>query len=162
MLKELLPPIIEQEMFRHAELAQKGHLGSKEMKEFQTLDQQKRESNLTPQERQAYEEIRSLQSLTNGQKLTIQKICDKAGVNLPRKFRPLKDIYGPSSTAKPVKAPWYYYVAGSFLAASTIVVFDILIGAIINNAKTGWIIRAMIGWYFIAKFPQNLAERRKL
>lgn len=90
MMKDLLPPITEAELQRHTFLAQKGHLGSEEMKEFTILDQKKRESVLTPDERQSYDHIRSLPEPTRDQILTFQNICNKAFIELPKKFMPIK------------------------------------------------------------------------
>ena len=84
MLKDLLPIMTEEEKQQHSVLAQKGHLYSNDIKIFQILDQKKRESILSLEERQAYDIIRCLDNPSDIQKGELIAICNKAGIDIPK------------------------------------------------------------------------------
>lgn len=84
MLKELLPPITEDELKRHDLLAHKGHLNGIEMKEYQMLEQKKLESVLTTEERSLYNTLRHTEELNNSQKRELSSICAKVYIPIPK------------------------------------------------------------------------------
>lgn len=84
MLKDLLPIMTEEEKQQHSALAQKGHLSSKDIKVFQLLDEKKRESVLSHEERRAYDELRRLENPSDLQKRNLIIICNKAGIDVPK------------------------------------------------------------------------------